>query len=132
MFYSICYLCVYNGLTNCTLQTLCIYVTYVKFSGTYQQHFNHCLDTHSLQHAGLQSSPFITMQQVKYMVNQGRKPQKRKALSGGEKKTCIVLPVIFSTHTKDKQRKVILKIKRRRKTYVYGNKGTYKYKWKTM
>lgn len=40
-----------------TADSFCIYVMYVKSSGTYQQHFNHCLDTHSLQHAGLQSSP---------------------------------------------------------------------------
>lgn len=68
-----------------TADTFCIYVTYVKFSGTYQQCFNHCLDTSSLQHAGLQSSPFITMQQVKHMMNQGRKPQKRKEIKEGKK-----------------------------------------------
>lgn len=75
-----------------TADSFCIYVLYVKFSGTYQ----HCLDTRSLQHAGLQSSPFFTMQQIKHMVNLGRKHEKRKAIKGG--KTDIVLPLIFSTY----------------------------------
>lgn len=108
--------------------SFCIYVMYVNFSGTYQQCFNHCLDTNSLQHAGLQSYPFITMQQVKHMVNQGRNLQKER--DQGRNKTDIVLP--FLNTYKGQQRKVIFKIKNRRKLNFYANVRTYKYKWKKM